>query len=274
MADEFFECNIDFEDSTVSAEAPPSTPQQPEKSCLVDAPKSRFESLTAASWAFFRVTEFFEPFYRHYILTAPLSLGYRKQTAHCTDVWVAALAADPLGATLFSRWSTSNVATWSPLRLSWRSGARALHKELAHGLLQVERRSLTAEALAALAARACASPHLQAKAMDALSRALEADERSCARAAAGGALDSLFGAMAARPRDAELAASALYAVMLLLRPLGAAGSGAESCRFKSAPGAAAATTNVRCAAVTDGGAAVVLGVMREHLSTRRVQYMG
>eukprot|EP00614_Pseudopedinella_elastica_P019164 CAMPEP_0172653350 /NCGR_PEP_ID=MMETSP1068-20121228/243780_1 /TAXON_ID=35684 /ORGANISM="Pseudopedinella elastica, Strain CCMP716" /LENGTH=539 /DNA_ID=CAMNT_0013467781 /DNA_START=43 /DNA_END=1662 /DNA_ORIENTATION=- len=53
-------------------------------------------TLLVVSQAFLPIMEYFEPIYRHYLLTLPLCRAYRSQTALTPEVWIGALYAAPL----------------------------------------------------------------------------------------------------------------------------------------------------------------------------------
>lgn len=69
--------------------------------CPRSASSHGVNTLMTVSQSFTTILDFFEPLYRHYLMTLPLCRTYRQQTALALDMWVNLLQMEPLNATPF-----------------------------------------------------------------------------------------------------------------------------------------------------------------------------
>ena len=214
-----------------------------------DAPGSR-NALLAVSQSFVDIFSYFDPLHRHYLLTVPLCRAYHSETALQIRTWRAFLLTEPLSV-------PSDF-----LQKRNRRDSQALHLRLSRNIFRLREGEVAVVADVMRSSRCCAS--IQMVAMERLNSLLE-DENRRAVAQCGEIPSVLFEIMAAFMHDEALLARALYSVMLVLRPKG----GSEGCLFKGDE-----MSSLHVPAVTERGVATVLACMRQHVSSRRLQYMG
>ena len=223
--------------------------RQPSPRIFVVSPETK-NSLLLVSHIFIDVFSFFEPIYRHYLLTLPLCRTYRNETSKDPRVWKAFLFAEPLQIDSQSTYGES------------RQELQGMHLELSKNMFRLKEAEVDIIADLMRKSRCCST--IQFQAMERLNGLLE-DEHCRSKAQMGSIPAAIFETMNACMENEALLVKALYTTMLVLRPKG----GSEGCLFKGDE-----MSSLHVPAVIDTGVKAVLNCMRKYTHSRRLQYMG